>query len=245
MHATRLSSRRAQRTLDLLLSFWAVAWIVVGLVVAQEVRGLGQLSDTVGSVGRAVTSVGEVARGLPLVGSRLAGPADQVETAGRDAVASARATRNTARRVGALLGISIALIPSLPVLLLYVPGRVSAERERRALRRALDAGDSPWLEEVWRAARSSRSRTTISGRCRPIPRVICARAGMRRSRRPSSAGSASRRARHAAARRGEPLALRAGGRPPALAHRRGLDRGCGAGHGAPAEHRGVPERRAR
>ena len=120
----------------------------MGIAVANEVRGLAELSTTVGNVGRAMTSVAETIRALPLIGDRLAGPAGDVRGAGNDAVASAHTARGNARSVGALLGVSIALIPSLPVLILYVPGRVAAARERRALGRAVSGGIEPWLEEV-------------------------------------------------------------------------------------------------
>jgi hypothetical protein len=71
-----------------------------------------------------------------------------VEAAGRDAVASAREARSSARRVGVLLGISIALIPTTPVLLLYVPRRLRVARERRALTAAVAAGRTPALDEL-------------------------------------------------------------------------------------------------
>ena len=105
----------------------------MGIEVAHEVRGLAELSTTVGSVGRAVTGVADTIRELPLIGDRLAGPADDVRHAGADAISSARAARANARSVGALLGVSVALIPSLPVLILYIPGRVAGARERRTL----------------------------------------------------------------------------------------------------------------
>jgi hypothetical protein len=47
-----------------------------------------------------------------------------------------------------LLGISIALIPSAPVLLLYLPRRLAVARERRALTRALSGGRTPELDEL-------------------------------------------------------------------------------------------------
>jgi hypothetical protein len=71
-----------------------------------------------------------------------------VHHAGQDAVASARTARANARSVGTLLGVSIALIPSLPVLILYVPPRVAGARERRALERAVAGGVDRWLQEV-------------------------------------------------------------------------------------------------
>ncbi len=74
MTRLRLPGRRAQTALDLLLILWAALWIALGVRVAHEVRGLAELSTTVGSVGRAVTSVADTLRGIPLIGDQIAGP---------------------------------------------------------------------------------------------------------------------------------------------------------------------------
>jgi hypothetical protein len=137
-----------QLALDAALVLWTIAWVCMGFAVAHEVRGIADLSDTVGSVGRAVTTVGETLRDLPLVGEQVSGPADQLDQAGREAVASAQSARSSARRVGTLLGFSIALIPTLPLIALYLPGRVAATRERRSLRRALSGGRTDALDEL-------------------------------------------------------------------------------------------------
>jgi hypothetical protein len=127
---------------------WTIAWIWMGFAVAHEVRGIADLSDTVGSVGRAVTSVGETLRDLPLVGDQISAPADKLDEAGRQAVASAQSARTSARRVGTLLGVSVAVIPTLPLIALYLPNRIAATRERRSLRRALAGGRSDALDEL-------------------------------------------------------------------------------------------------
>jgi len=144
----RIAPRRAQLTLDLILLGWATLWVIVGIAVAREVRGLAEISDTVGKVGQATTTVGETIRSLPLVGGSLGQSADQISAAGRDAVTSARSARESAHTLGTLLGLSIALIPSLPALVLYVPARVAGARERRELARAVARGRDPWVDEL-------------------------------------------------------------------------------------------------
>jgi hypothetical protein len=134
--------------MDAALLMWTVAWVWMGFAVAHEIRGIADLSDTVGAMGRAVTSVGGTLRDLPLVGDQLAEPAGRLEEAGGNAIASAGSARSSARRVGTLLGVSIALIPTLPLLALYVPGRVAGERERRSLRRAVATGRSDEFDEL-------------------------------------------------------------------------------------------------
>jgi hypothetical protein len=134
--------------LDLVLLGWAVLWILVGLAVAREVRGLAEVGDTAATVGQATITVGETIRGLPLVGDSLAEPGEQIASAGREAVASAGEARESANTLGTLLGVSIALIPSLPVVLLYVPGRLSGAQERRELTRVVARGREPSVDEL-------------------------------------------------------------------------------------------------
>jgi hypothetical protein len=153
MGRSRLPGGRAQTLLDVIVVLWAAAWIAAGVVVAQEVRGLAELSDTASQLGEAVVTVGETVQALPLIGEQVAEPAGAVREAGEDAVASARSARESARRVGVLLGVSIAAIPTLPVLLFYLPMRIGIARERRALKRAVATGGHPAVDEVlaWRA----------------------------------------------------------------------------------------------
>jgi hypothetical protein len=120
----------------------------MGVTVAHEVRGLAELSGTVDRLGGAVAEVGDVIGGLPLIGEEVAGPAGEITAAGENAVASADEARASARTVGLLLGISIALIPTSPVPLLYLPRRIALARERRALTRALIEGRTPELDQT-------------------------------------------------------------------------------------------------
>jgi hypothetical protein len=139
---------RAQALIDVALLAWTVAWLWMGVTVGREVRGIGELSGTVSRLGEAMIEVGDAFSGLPLIGDRFDDSAAAVSEAGRDAVASARSARGSANRVGVLLGISIALIPSSPVLLLYIPARLAIARERRALARALAQGRTAELDEL-------------------------------------------------------------------------------------------------
>ncbi|MGI8781825.1 MAG: hypothetical protein ACR2L8_16940 [Solirubrobacteraceae bacterium] len=137
-----------QVLVDAALVLWMAAWLWMGLTVGREVRGIGELSGTVSRLGQAVMEVGGLMSDLPLIGDQVDAPAEAVNEAGREAVASAREARGSANRVGVLLGISIALIPSSPVLLLYLPRRLAVARERRALTRALAGGRTPELDEL-------------------------------------------------------------------------------------------------
>jgi hypothetical protein len=142
------SGLRAQALLDVALILWTATWLWMGFTVAHEVRGLSELSETVERLGGAIAEVGGLIGGLPVIGTEVAGPAAEITRAGENAVASADEARASARTVGLLLGISIALIPTSPVLLLYLPRRIALGRERRALTRALIEGRTPELDQM-------------------------------------------------------------------------------------------------
>lgn len=141
---------RAALALDAVLIVWTLAWGVIGWAVAQEVRGLADLSDTVATVGRAVEesgrSIGEF-DDVPFIGDRISEPSAEIEDAGRSAQASGRSSRESVENLSVLLGVSIALIPSVPLLALYVPWRIALVRERRAVKAALRRGLDSSLEE--------------------------------------------------------------------------------------------------
>lgn len=138
------ASRRLTIVVDVVLAAWVAAWIVIGVLVAQEVRGLRQLSTTVSLAGGALRQTGELLGNLervPFVGGEVGDLAQRVEQTGRSAQTSARASRGSVQDLSILLGVSIALIPSIPLLALWVPLRIGWHRDRQTVRRALDRGD--------------------------------------------------------------------------------------------------------
>jgi hypothetical protein len=119
-----LTGRTTSLALAALL-VWAGAWIFVGVRTAEEVHGLQELSDTMVDVGTAVRSSGETIEtlsSLPVVGDRLQASAQRIVRAGDSAVASGRSSRESVRDLSVLLGVSIAVLPTVPlaVLLLLV-----------------------------------------------------------------------------------------------------------------------------
>jgi hypothetical protein len=138
-------SARLIHVLDAAVLVWVMAWIVLALFVGREVRDLRELSDTVVSAGVAVEDTADLVDSLgsiPFVGDRVGKVADQVRAAGRSAQASGRDSRDSTENLSVLLALSIALIPTLPLLGLYAPLRVSWTREARAVRRAVAADPS-------------------------------------------------------------------------------------------------------
>jgi hypothetical protein len=131
---------RLIRVLDVAAVVWMATWIVLGFLVAREVRHLRELSDTVVVAGVAVEETGDLLaslEGVPFVGSQVGDVAERVREAGRSARASGADSRDSTQNLSVLLGLSIGLIPTLPLLGLYAPLRVAWTRETRAVRRAL------------------------------------------------------------------------------------------------------------
>ncbi|HEV2061079.1 MAG TPA: hypothetical protein VGR11_17135 [Solirubrobacteraceae bacterium] len=136
---------------DLFVVVWVIAWLLLGLRVHDEVEGLTELSRTISSAGGAVEETGRALGDLniPFVGERLDRTAAQVAETGRDTRISGRTARDSIGNLSTLLGLSVALIPSSAILLVYLPVRLARVRERRALRRLLARhGDDATLERL-------------------------------------------------------------------------------------------------
>jgi hypothetical protein len=115
-------SRTFLTLLGLFVVAWSVVWILVGVWTRHEVQTLRQLSGTVVTSGRAVKQTGDALQGLggiPFVGADVARVGRQVSTAGVSAQSSGRQSRESVERLSNLLGISIALIPTVPMLALF------------------------------------------------------------------------------------------------------------------------------
>lgn len=156
---------------DVMVAAWVVLWIVVGIVVADAANGLTQLSDAVGAAGGAVTDSGEAlgSLDLPIVGQPLADAAAGIERAGQDVEATGRSTRADIERFSRLLGLAVALIPTVPMLAYYLPPRLARGREAGAFKQMVHDGDGdPRLEEF--LARRAVERLSYS-RLRAVSRM--------------------------------------------------------------------------
>jgi hypothetical protein len=137
--------------LDAAVLLWAVGWIVVGVLVAREVKALGELSETVVVGGDALDDAGRALESLesvPFVGEEIRDVGERTQRAAESARASGRTSRESVDSLSLLLGLAIALGPSIPLVALYVPMRLAWNRDLRSLRRALAAHPGePGLEE--------------------------------------------------------------------------------------------------
>lgn len=138
------------RWLNVALAIWAAFWIGLAAYTAYEVSALRSLSRTVVKAGAATESTGHALAAvghLPFVGGRISQLASQAVEAGASARASGASTESTVDQLAVLLGIAIALIPTVPLLALYLPLALGWRRDRKAVRRAVAQWDGePELE---------------------------------------------------------------------------------------------------
>ncbi len=130
---------RLIRVVDAALIVWTAAWLLIGVAVARDVRGLTQLSGTVVAGGQVLrvtgSELGQLAS-VPFVGDQLGAVSQQLDGVADQAIASGRDSARRVRSLSVLLGFAVALVPTVPLIALYVPLRVGRAREVRAVRRA-------------------------------------------------------------------------------------------------------------
>jgi len=142
-----IESRLPQRSvvaIDLLVVLWTAAWLVLGIAVGTFVERLGAVGDGLQNTGRAIGRAGDAIDQLsdvPLVGGGFATVAQEIRGMGRETVQNGRSIEDDIDSLAVLIGAGLALGPTLPILALWVPPRVSRERERHALRKSLKSGD--------------------------------------------------------------------------------------------------------
>jgi hypothetical protein len=198
----RTADESTVRLLDGLVVFWVVLWLVIGGWSGYTIWQVSELGDTVttsgealDSAGKALESVGEV----PVVGDRPAELGQEVVATADDIAARGQEVKSQLRQLSLLLGLSIMLMPTTPVVGLYLPLRWARRREVAELRRALtrhgrDGSFDRYLAE--RAMQTLPYRTVHSivgdpwqaiaeGRAGPLAEAELRRLGLRRPARMS------------------------------------------------------------
>ena len=115
----------------------------------RAVRQLTGITDGFASIAGALGDAAAAVDGidLPLVGGGLDQAAGSLREAGRDVAVSGEAGETTIERTANVLGAAVALVPSLPLVVGYLPPRLSRMREVAALRRLIEEGaHEPGLE---------------------------------------------------------------------------------------------------
>lgn len=142
MDATlRTADESTIRLLDGLVAFWLVLWLVVAAWSGYTIWNLSGLGDTVTTTGEAIHSAGEALEtvgAVPVIGEGPAEVGREVVAAGEDIAVRGQQVQSQLRQLSLLLGLSIAVMPTTPVLGLYLPLRQARRRDVAALQQALD-----------------------------------------------------------------------------------------------------------
>lgn len=138
---------RLIRALDVGVAVWAAIWLVLAVVTFLEVRSLRQLSTTLVRSSDVLADTADVLAAIedvPLVGSRVTDVQASVRTAAESTRQSGLDSRDNIKDLSILFGVVIFLVPVLPVLILYLPLRLSWRREVEAIEKGLrTSGDDP------------------------------------------------------------------------------------------------------
>jgi len=146
------SLRRADpsqlRLVDGLLLFWCTVWIVVGIWVGHEIWQLSRLGGTLAQSGQALDDSGRALqelRDVPIIGDAPGAIGDEVRRTAADVVSRGREAQASTRQLAVLLGLTTALLPTVPVLL-YLPLRLGAAADRRRVRELVGTLDEQELD---------------------------------------------------------------------------------------------------
>jgi hypothetical protein len=118
---------QTRRLLDVILVCWVALWVLAGVAVWHEVRGLRPLADTVGVAGRSLDDTAGALRGfssLPLVGHQLRDVAADASRTAASARVSSRQGRQSVDHLAVIMGIALPAVAILPLGLAYALLRV-------------------------------------------------------------------------------------------------------------------------
>ena len=146
--ALKIPATRRLTLPDVLVALWAAAWIALAVAVAVNTSQVAKLGGTVSQTGNAISQVGGLINDVPLVSGDVGSASQSVQQAGQSAAVNGNSAGDAANRLAVYLGIAIAIIPSVPILGLYLPIRLSRVREARVARRSLAVhGSDPRFQE--------------------------------------------------------------------------------------------------
>ncbi len=148
---SRLSSRRALRITDLALALWVIVWMLVGIAVFLEIRELKKLSETLVASSRVLEETGDVLGSfaeLPLLGDGAERAERELRETAASALRSGRSSQSNIQVLSVLLGAATALVPTVPLVALYLPLRARSLHEVASVKSALqEFEDDPLFRE--------------------------------------------------------------------------------------------------
>jgi hypothetical protein len=157
MNAFGRPPRRTVLLLDAAVVAWLAVWLVAGVLVAREVEELNELTETMEVAAGAIEETGDVLRtvgNVPFIGGQVTELAERIQRTGARTRQSAAESRDTVSSLSRLLGVSVAAMPILLLLLLYLPLRLLWRREAESIRRALRRDPSDAVLDEFLARRA-------------------------------------------------------------------------------------------
>jgi hypothetical protein len=142
-------SHRTVRIIDIGLIIWLLVCLALGVAVTKRLNRLGTLGDGVISAGNGVNDAASALNGLrdtPLIGGTIGSIADKIVGIGDSTIAAGNTGKEAIWRAALTVGILLTLLPTLPLILIWLPIRISWGRERASVRAAL-AADEPGVRE--------------------------------------------------------------------------------------------------
>jgi hypothetical protein len=131
---------RKIRTLDVLVVAWIIVWVVLGVLLGRAIWDIGRLTDPILSNADGLKHTAEGFHriaSLPLVGGALNSVVDQVTGAADRAHAAAQTLKTRIEQIAVVVGLLLAVGPTLLALFVYLPLRLPWRRDVEAVRRAL------------------------------------------------------------------------------------------------------------
>lgn len=121
------------RLFDGALAFWVVLWLVVAAWAGYLIWQLTGLSASTVESGQSLAVAADALKNLgsvPVVGDASADFGGRIGATAAQIVDAGRQADRSIRGLAVLIGLSVALGPSAPVLLFYLPARLRLRRER-------------------------------------------------------------------------------------------------------------------
>ncbi|MDQ3094913.1 MAG: hypothetical protein M3Q82_02985 [Actinomycetota bacterium] len=138
------------RLLDGLVLFWLVLWLFIGAWSAMTIWQVADLGDTITKSGRALETAGTAltkVSSVPVIGAEAGQLGDEVVTTAADVASRGQEIKGQLRQLAFMLGLSIMVMPTTPVVGMYLPLRLARRREKAGIRQALaQHGDDSQLD---------------------------------------------------------------------------------------------------
>jgi hypothetical protein len=143
LYADLPARRTAQLAGDLVVLAWIVLWVLLGHAVHDATLQLAepgrQVESASTSLADRLDQTGNAVGDLPVVGDTAAEPLQEAGKAASQLADAGRAQVRAVERLARWLGCSVALIPVLGALLLYLPPRIRFVRRAAAGQALLDS----------------------------------------------------------------------------------------------------------